>query len=196
MIEPERVTAIIDSREQKPLQLSPLASEVATLTTGDYTARGCEELIRIERKSLPDLVACVGRDRSRFEREVDRLMAYPVRILLVESTWAAIEMGQWRGKVKPNEVIRSLLGWQARGLSVHMASNHNRAGKHVAKLLHSVVDREWQRLVVMSESVLEKGVGVCSGPSEGRPSLCGETSRRKATTQSGADGGKFFGESK
>ena len=82
---PENVTVIVDSREQTPFGLSPLLSTVGTLTTGDYALQGSDE-IRIERKSLPDLVACVGRERSRFDAEVKRLLAFPIRILLVEST--------------------------------------------------------------------------------------------------------------
>ncbi len=98
-IKPEDITAIVDSREQTPLDLSPLKTEVGTLQTGDYALKACPDAIRIERKSLPDLIGCVGRDRERFEREVERLLAFPVRILLIESTWAAIELKQWRGKI-------------------------------------------------------------------------------------------------
>ncbi len=57
---PERITAVIDTREQTPLTLSPLLSMRATLTTGDYSVRGLENVIAIERKSLSDLVSCLG----------------------------------------------------------------------------------------------------------------------------------------
>ena len=54
-IEPRDIVAIIDTREQAPLDLSPLRTEKGTLTTGDYSIKGLESEIAIERKSLPDL---------------------------------------------------------------------------------------------------------------------------------------------
>ena len=41
----------------------------------------------------------IGGDRERFDREVQRLLAYPVRALVVETTWLAMETGGWRGKI-------------------------------------------------------------------------------------------------
>ena len=151
-LDPSSVVCIVDSREQTPLDLSPLSVEVGTLQSGDYALKGCDE-IRIERKSLPDLVACVGSERERFEREVERLLAFRVRILLIESTWQAIELGGWRGKVSVESVIGSLLGWQARGLSVHMAVDHDRAGKHAARLLYTVARRRYAELRTFSMEI-------------------------------------------
>jgi ERCC4-type nuclease len=74
-IQPVQLTAIQDSREQCPLDLSPMKTEVGTLTTGDYSIRGLEHVVSVERKTLPDLVACVGSSRERFDKEVKRLLA-------------------------------------------------------------------------------------------------------------------------
>ena len=150
-LDPSQVVCIIDSREQNALNLEPLTSVTSTLPTGDYSIRGLEHVVAIERKSLDDLVGCVGRDRERFEREVQRLLAYPVRILVVESSWEAIESHepinpQWRGKVTREAVLGSLMGWQAAGLSVHMAGDHERAGRHVARLLYHVANRRYREL--------------------------------------------------
>lgn len=152
-LKPENVTAIVDSREQTPLDLSPLQVQTGTLDTGDYTVLGLEYVVRIERKSLPDLLGCVGRERERFQREVDRLLAYPVRVLVVESSWGEIDLGQWRGSVTPQQAIGSLLGWQASGLSIHMAGDHHRAGQHVARLLYTVAKRRYRELRALIEEV-------------------------------------------
>ena len=93
---PEQVTAVIDTREQSPLDLSPLTTIRKTLVTGDYSVLGLESIVAIERKSLTDLVACTGVERGRFEREVKRLLAYPVRALVVEASWEGMEAGRWR----------------------------------------------------------------------------------------------------
>lgn len=158
-IEPSQVTAIVDTREQRPLDLTPLRSLAGTLDTGDYSIAGCEHVVRIERKSLDDLLGCVGRDRERFDREVVRLLAYPVRVLLVESTWGQIELGQWRSKLKPEAVIGSLLGWQAMGLSIHLVGDHERAGKHAARLLYTIAKRRYRELRLLCDIVTNsKGV--------------------------------------
>ncbi|NQU21949.1 MAG: hypothetical protein HQ567_11755 [Candidatus Nealsonbacteria bacterium] len=66
-LKPETITAVIDTREQTPLDLSPLQTIPGTLATGDYSVRGLEHVVAVERKSLPDLLGCIGRDRSRFD---------------------------------------------------------------------------------------------------------------------------------
>jgi len=144
MLEPSEVRAVIDTREQTPLDLQPLQSQPGTLTTGDYSVLGLESVIAIERKSLPDLIGCVGRDRERFEREVMRLKAYPVRAIVVEATWADIERGAWRGKVKPESVIGSCIGWIAAGVPVLMVGDHQRAGVHVSRMLFIAARRRWK----------------------------------------------------
>jgi len=128
-LKPETVTAVIDTREQTPLDLDPLRTVTGTLATGDYSVRGLEHVVAVERKSLTDLLCCIGRERERFDREVQRLLAYPVRALVVEATWPDIEQGEWRGKVTPQAALGLLLGWIAAGLPVIMAGNHERAGR-------------------------------------------------------------------
>ncbi len=99
--------AIIDTREQAPLDLSPLRSEAGTLATGDYSVKGLVDVVAIERKSLTDLLGCIGQDRERFDREVIRLLAYPTRAIIVEATWGQIEAGNWKSKVTPAAAIGS-----------------------------------------------------------------------------------------
>lgn len=141
VLKPSQITAIIDTREQLPLDLSPLATKVGTLVTGDYSVAGLENHVAIERKSLPDLLACCGRERDRFDREVQRLLAYPVRVLVIESRWAEIERGEWRSQLKPQHVVGSLVGWITSGLPVILADDHERAGRLVAKLLYCTARR-------------------------------------------------------
>lgn len=145
-LKPESITAIVDTREQRPLDLAPLRIQTTTLDTGDYSLVGLEHVVRIERKSLDDLLGCIGRDRERFDREVTRLLAFPVRVLLVESTWPELERGEWRSKITTEQAIGSLLGWQVAGLSIHMAGDHERAGKHAARLLYTVAKRRYREL--------------------------------------------------
>lgn len=143
-LRPEQITAVVDTREQIPLDLSPLVTMRGSLATGDYSVVGLESVIAIERKSLSDLLGCVGGERERSDREVQRLLAYPVRALVVESTWADLEQGEWRSKVTPQAAIGSVLGWIAMGLPVMMATDHRRAGRYTARLLYLAARRRWR----------------------------------------------------
>jgi DNA excision repair protein ERCC-4 len=145
-LEPRDIVAIIDTREQQPLDLAPLKTEKGTLTTGDYSVKGLEGEISIERKSLPDLLGCVGRDRERFDREVKRLIAYPVRALVVEATWHELEAGHWRSGVSSQAALGSVFGWIAYGLPVIMAGTPAQASKYVSRLLFIAARRRWQEL--------------------------------------------------
>ena len=152
-LKPENVVAIVDTREQCPLALEPLQAEPGTLATGDYSVRGLEHIVALERKSLSDLLSCIGRERERFDREVQRLLAYPVRALVVESTWPEIEAGGWRSRITPAAAMGSLLGWVAVGLPVIMAGDHERAGRYVSRLLFIAARRRWRENRALAESV-------------------------------------------
>jgi len=155
-LKPSDVRVQIDSREQLPWDLSPLQEEVGTLETGDYalSGDGLRDLIRIERKSLVDLVGVVGVGRDRFEREIDRLQAFPVRVLIVEANWSDIDAGDWRGKVTPETVRASLGSWMVRGLNVVLAGDRTRAQQIACGLLYRVASHRWRELRTMAASLI------------------------------------------
>lgn len=143
---PQWITAIIDTREQLPLDLEPLRAIRGTLDTGDYSVRGITGQVAIERKSLDDLICCCGTERERFEREIMRLLAYPCRAVVAETTWAQIEYGGWRSKITPEAVLHSCLGWIAAGVPIVMVRDHATAGRYVAKMLFIVARRRWREI--------------------------------------------------
>lgn len=110
-----RPVVVIDTREQCPLPFARLAVERGTLPTGDYSFRGGEELFAVERKSIPDLVACcVGENRERFFRELHRLRGYRWKRLIVVGTREAIERGEYHSNVAPKAVLSTLAALEAR----------------------------------------------------------------------------------
>jgi ERCC4-type nuclease len=155
-LKPEDVTVIIDTREQLPLRLDPLNAESGTLATGDYSVKGLEHVVAVERKSAEDMLACIGRERERFDREVQRLLAYPVRAIVVESGWQFFERGEWRGNVTPNAAIGSLLGWITAGVPILMAYDHERAGRFVSRILFTSARRRWREARALIASVTER----------------------------------------
>ncbi len=143
-IKPEDLTAIVDSREQRPLDLLPLKMIGGSLATGDYSILGLEASIAIERKSLPDLIGCVGQERERFDRECQRLLGYPTRAIVVESSWAELERGDWRSKVTAQAALGSVLGWIAMGIPIIFAGDRERAASHISRLMFIAARRRWR----------------------------------------------------
>lgn len=154
-IEHQNLVVICDSREQKPLDVAPLRCQRGSLTTGDYSIKGMENLVAIERKSLPDLLGCIGQQRERFEREIQRLLSYPHRGIIVESSWEQIEAGSfYNSRVHPNAVIGSLLSWQARGIPIMMLDSHERAGKFLARYLFSIARHRYAENLTLMENLV------------------------------------------
>ncbi|NQT12069.1 MAG: hypothetical protein HQ582_04945 [Planctomycetes bacterium] len=105
---------------------------------------------------MPDLLGCVGQSRERFDREVQRLLAFPTRALIVEASWQDLERGEWRSKVMPAAAIGSVLGWVAMGLPVILAGNHERAGRYASRLLFTAARRRWRELRGLAEEIQEQ----------------------------------------
>ena len=105
---------IVDTREQAPLAFVRLPSCRGTLATGDYSIRGMEHRFAVERKSIPDLVACCGRERDRFTAELARLAGIDFRRLLIIGTESEIIESRYRSEIAPAAVMGSLHAWEAR----------------------------------------------------------------------------------
>lgn len=114
-----RPTLIVDTREQTPLVFRHLASERGTLTTGDYSFAGGEEVFAIERKSIADLAACcVGDNRGRFERELHRLRGFRFARLLIVGAEAEVTTGRYRSGINPKAVLHTVRAFEARYVPV------------------------------------------------------------------------------
>ena len=86
---------IVDSNEQLPYKFQT-PSIRAKLPTGDYSLKGFEDKISIERKELNDLIGCLTDGRDRFERELQRGMELDYFALVVEVSLSDIAEGNVR----------------------------------------------------------------------------------------------------
>ena len=109
-------TLIVDSREQLPFRFMHLPTAVAGLVTGDYSIKGMEDVFAVERKSIPDLIASVTRERDRFMRELQRIKAHDFRRLLVVGRVEDIAT-DCRG-ANPRAIMASLHAIESRGIPV------------------------------------------------------------------------------
>ena len=114
----KRMKIIVDTREQCPFsfQHERMASttEPGTLAVGDYSLAGLEDRVAVERKSLPDLVMCLGRERERFERELARGGALDAFAVVCESSWLELSRGEYRSRLNPHAACQSVLAFAGR----------------------------------------------------------------------------------
>lgn len=72
-----------DTREQNPWQFEN--AEAASLKTGDYTVKGLEDKVCVERKGcVEELAGNLGREFERFERELTRMNPFPHKFIVCE----------------------------------------------------------------------------------------------------------------
>jgi len=120
---PDGFYLIQDSREQKPLfKLSKWVVEKG-LKTGDYSIKGFENIVTIERKSISDLLGTLGQGRDRFENELDRMRDYKFRGLLIEGSENGLyKYSGWSG-LHPNSLYHSLGAIECKwGLHIYYAN--------------------------------------------------------------------------
>lgn len=130
------MTILIDSREQLPFAFSgksfeDVTTERATLATGDYSLAGLTDRVAVERKSLPDLVACLSRERGRFERQLERGRQLEAFAVVVEAGWEDLAQGRYRSKLNPHSACQSVLSFSAR-LGIPFFFAGSRAGAEYA----------------------------------------------------------------
>ena len=110
---------IVDNREQCPFtfqheRFAGTIVEAGALDTGDYSLAGLSDKVAVERKALPDLVACLGRERERFERELQRAAALDAFAVVIESAWADLAGGKYRSQMDPHSACQSVLAFACR----------------------------------------------------------------------------------
>lgn len=139
---------LVDHREQAPYSFAGLdvASEVATLRTGDYSLKGHADAVAVSRKSLEDLYATIlsGVRRRRFERELARLAAMaPHGHVVVEGALdeppphgrSGVLAAAVRGRVRHYLINHPGVSW-------HFMASRREAEVQTARLLTGACARE------------------------------------------------------
>ena len=122
------LVVVCDSREQDPFSFSGKAYEGTTvvqgsLQTGDYSVKGLETRVAVERKSLPDLVHCLGPDRDRFVRELERARGLDAFAVVCEGSWQELAKGQYRSRMLPKAACASIMAFMSRGTQFFFAGS-------------------------------------------------------------------------
>ncbi len=138
MTAPELVVAI-DTREQKPYRFP--RSRRQTLRTGDYSLCGLEDRVAVERKRLEELFTITGRDRERFERELERMAELEYAAIVIEAGLPQILRGAAFSHVSPKAVVGSLVSWSIR-YRAHVFFAGDR--RHANALTRRLLEKFWR----------------------------------------------------
>lgn len=141
---------IIDTREKTPYNFRVNENlggiEIIKLDSGDYSLKGMEDLITIERKNnVIELCNNLGKNRKRFEAELERMKDIKFKFIIVEDYWSSLltkkPFKYVNGKpiymrMNPNAVFQSIIAIQLKyGVNVIMAGTREMAQKIVRSLL-------------------------------------------------------------
>lgn len=155
----------IDTREQAPYRFTgmqddngrplivPLITDVA-LASGDYSIAGLEDRVAIERKSLSDWFQSIGRERDRFEREMQRLAEMKFAAVVIEGDWESILLRPPNStQVSPKVASRTIASWSIR-YGVHFYPTMNR--RHAELWTFSLLSMFWRQHQRSDERIAEE----------------------------------------
>jgi ERCC4-type nuclease len=114
---PSDFIVVYDTREQRPLFNPPpkgLITVRDTLQVGDYSIRGMEDKITIERKGMSDLMSYIGKDRANTIRKLAQMESYEFKALVVEEQWEDLFLPKMYSKVHPESVRAALISFQVK----------------------------------------------------------------------------------
>jgi len=123
-------------------------TERRRLKDGDYSIKGLERVVTIERKSPADAVSSVMPPlRATFLERCRRMARYTRHAIVIEASYAAMRSSYeafTESQAHPNAVVGSYLAIQERwGIPVHFVDNPELAEEFVAHLLTKFYVRHW-----------------------------------------------------
>ena len=108
------LSVIVDTSEQKPwlFPADRFTTERRSLDTGDYSLPGLEGRFCIERKSLGDFVGTVIHDWLRFRKELIRMSAMDLAVIVVEADAGDIRGKKYESEAQPASVFGKAMAIQ------------------------------------------------------------------------------------
>ncbi len=147
------MTIICDTREPWPHPWAPFLAGADltqdTLETGDFALVGAEAGAVVERKAVGDFLACIGRERTRFDKELLRARYVQSFAIVVEGSLG--DVLRQAGGVHPSAILGSIAAWARRGFPVVFAGNPRLAAEFTLRFLAQQV-AEAQRLIAATSA--------------------------------------------
>ena len=147
---PEGMVIVIDTRESDPLfhhggklrKGIPVVRK--TLEFGDYSILGFETSFVVERKKQGDLFGCLGKQRDRFKKELQKMELAERKWILVEEKEEDIMQSYKWSKMHPNAVRQSIASIEVDfGIPFHYSGN--RKGSEIWLVDRMIKYYRWKR---------------------------------------------------
>ena len=156
---------VVDSREKAPFAFTgskiyeDTTVEVGSLQTGDYSLVGLWGMVAVERKSLADLVMCLGSERERFVRELERARGLEAFCVVVEGSWEELAKGEYRSQLNPHSACQSVMSFVSRlHVPFHFAGSRNAAEYCTWSFLHQFAQGKLNHLRAVEKCLKAGGV--------------------------------------
>ena len=144
-----KATVIVDTREQNPFSFGRFRGwfagvEHKALQVGDYSIKGLEDVVTVERKDLPDLIHSFTTDRAVFVKRLRKMSDYPHRLLVVTAALSEVKSPYGGASINPNRITQSLLA-ALTGLGVPFvcSETHELGAEITASYLYQVHLYHW-----------------------------------------------------
>lgn len=154
-------TVVRDTREQRGWFFRPMVER--TLKCGDYTVKELDKYLRIERKgSFEELAGNLGRKvlRARFEREMEAMRNYPLRLLVVEENPSELDTPLLHSTIPSESVWRMLMRVQLVHRVPVLLVGHRPQSRQRVRALLDVLWELWRkdsRLLLKEEGAWPRG---------------------------------------
>lgn len=132
---PEGFILVKDQQEKKDLFKPAPWIVTQHLKTGDYSIKGFEEMITIERKSIVDLHGTLGGGRKRFERELERMKKMKWYGMMIEGCEDNVLRKQTYSQMSVNQIYHALSSFELRGLHIYYAKKRQDAREWILSRL-------------------------------------------------------------
>lgn len=141
------LTILIDTRE--PLESAykfpdEALTERLKLEEGDYTIKGFEGIIAVERKTLSDFASSILLDRYWNEIGRAREKGYKSFIIVIEGTMGDIHQGKYRSEVKPASLFGAISALAVRGIPAILCDSRPMAAHYTYTYLKHCWERRYK----------------------------------------------------
>lgn len=149
---------IVDSREQYAWDFTfydKCDGIISTkLDTGDYSIEGLETVLTIERKrTTAEIAMNVGKDRKRFNAELERMSKFKYKYLICEFSFetllrfpqdSGIPRSRWNSlRLSPQYLVSCLNSYKDRyGIDVIYCDNKQDANSKAIEILTDIYEKE------------------------------------------------------
>lgn len=138
---------LIDTREQERTAYNfpeEIPTERTKLEEGDYTIKGFEGLVAVERKTLDDFAQSIMEER--FWKEIERVQAkgYHTFIVVIEASMLDIHNKKYTSEIKPASLLGALSALAVRNVPAILCDTRQTAAHYTYSFLRYCWERRYK----------------------------------------------------